>query len=199
MINDKIKIVFKTFSLIVFLFISSTNVTFGSELDKLFLKLKKASNQNVALKYEGEIWRYWYNDGFNDNSNKIMDECLVFFKNNKLDKAINCFTDLNKLDHNWAEPLNKIATIKFLMGDYEKSIRYIKLTLKKEPRHFGAIAGLVQINVILKKYDTALKHLASLEKIHPFISILSLRPGLEKLLKKTSDMISLRLDIFSKT
>ena len=74
MINDKIKIVFKTFSLIVFLFISSTNVTFGSELDKLFLKLKKASNQNVALKYEGEIWRYWYNDGFNDNSNKIIDE-----------------------------------------------------------------------------------------------------------------------------
>ena len=184
MINDKIKIVFKTFSLIVFLFISSTNVTFGSELDKLFLKLKNASNQNVALKYEAEIWRYWYNDGFNDSSNKIMDECLVFFKNNKFDKAINCFTDLNKLDHNWAEPLNKIATIKFLMGDYEKSIRYIKLTLKKEPRHFGAIAGLVQINVILKKYDTALKHLASLEKIHPFISILSLRPGLEKLLKK---------------
>ena len=79
---------------------------------------------------------------------------------------------------------DRIATIKFLMGDYEKSIRYIRLTLKKEPRHFGAIAGLVQINVILKKYDTALKHLASLEKIHPFISILSLRPGLEKLLKK---------------
>lgn len=186
MINDKIKIFIKTFTLIISLFISTTNFSFGSELDKLFLKLKNASNQNVALKYEGEIWRYWYKDGLNDNSNKIMDECLVFFKNNKLDKANNCFTNLNKLDHNWAEPLNKIATIKFLMGDYEKSIRYIKLTLKKEPRHFGAIAGLVQINIILKKYDAALKHLVSLEKIHPFISILSLRPDLEKLLKKHS-------------
>ena len=72
------------------------------------------------------------------------------------------------------------------MGDYEKSIRYIKLTLEKEPRHFGAIAGLVQINIILKKYDAALKNLVSLEKIHPFISILSLRPDLEKLLKKHS-------------
>jgi len=186
MINDKIKILIKTFTLIISLFILTTNVSFGSELDKLFLKLKNASNQNVALKYEGEIWRYWYNNGLNDNSNKIMDECLVFFKNNKLDKAINCFTYLNKLDYNWAEPLNKIATIKFLMGDYEKSIRYIKLTLEKEPRHFGAIAGLVQINIILKKYDAALKHLVSLEKIHPFISILSLRPDLEKLLKKHS-------------
>jgi len=186
MINDKIKTVFKTFSIIFLLFISTINFSFGSELDKLFLKLKNASNQNVALKYEGEIWRYWYNDGLNDNSNKIMDECLVFFKNNKLDSAINCFTNLNKLDYNWAEPLNKIATIKFLMGDYEKSIRYIKLTLEKEPRHFGAIAGLVQINIILKKYDAALEHLVSLEKIHPFISILSLRPDLEKLLKKHS-------------
>ena len=184
--NDNIKIVFKTFNLIIFLFISTTNVSFGSELDKLFLKLKNASNQNVALKYEGEIWHYWYNDGFNDSSNKIMDECLVFFKNNKLDKAINCFINLNKLDPNWAEPLNKIATIKFLMGDYEKSIRYIRLTLEKEPRHFGAIAGLVQINIILKKYNAALKHLVNLEKIHPFISILSLRPDLEKLLKKHS-------------
>ena len=186
MINDKIKIVFKTFSLIIFFFISMINVSFGSELDKLFFKLKNASNLNVALKYEGEIWNYWYNNGLNDNSNKIMEECLVFFKNNKLDKAINCFTNLNKLDQNWAEPLNKIATIKFLMGDYDKSIRYIKLTLEKEPRHFGAIAGLVQINIILKKYDTALKHLVSLEKIHPFISILSLRPNLENLLKKHS-------------
>jgi hypothetical protein len=64
-------------------------------------------------------------------------------------------------------------------------LKDIRLTLQKEPRHFGAIAGLVQINVILKKYDEALKHLDSLKKIYPFATILSLKPIIKKLHKKS--------------
>ena len=79
---------------------------------------------------------------------------------------------------------NKIATIKFLKGDYLGSINDIKKTLKLEPRHFGAISGLVQINIILKKYEEALINLEYVLNIHPNIGIKKLRPYLKKLLKK---------------
>ena len=77
----------------------------------------------------------------------------------KLNEALRLFINLSTLDPNWAEPMNKIATIRYLQGDFYGSIRDIQLTLKLEPRHFGAIAGLAQINLALGKYKNSLKNL----------------------------------------
>ena len=89
-----------------------------------------------------------------------------------------------KLPH-WAEPINKIATIKFIMGDYISSVHYIKQTLILEPRHFGAISGLTQINIALKKYDKALENLDYVTSIYPFIAIKKLRPFILNMLKES--------------
>ena len=183
--NFNLKFILYILKFIIIFFLLFTNMSFGSELDKLFFKIKNAPSYDIALKYETKIWQYWYNEGSSKNSNLIMKKCLINFQNGSLEKALNCFVNLHKLEQNWAEPLNKLATIKFMMGDYEGSLKDIRLTLQKEPRHFGAIAGLVQINVILKKYDEALKHLDSLKKIYPFATILSLKPIIKKLHKKS--------------
>ena len=106
--------------------------------------------------------------------------------NGKLDQALTIFIDISKKDPKWAEAYNKIAIIKFLKGDYLGSINDIKKTLKLEPRHFGAISGLVQINIILKKYEEALINLEYVLNIHPNICIKKLKPYLKKLLKKSS-------------
>ena len=71
------------------------------------------------------------------------------------------------------------------MGDYLSSVYYIKQTLLLEPRHFGAISGLTQINIALKKYDKALKNLDYVTSIHPFITIKKLRPLILNMLKKS--------------
>ena len=65
------------------------------------------------------------------------------------------------------------------------SIKYIKLTLKKERRHFGAISGLAQINLRLGRFENALKNIDQVLKIHPFVGIKKIKPLLlEKLNKK---------------
>ena len=114
-----------------------------------------------------------------------MQKGVNLLNNGKLDQALTIFKDISKKEPNWAESYNKIATIKFLKGDYLGSINDIKKTLKLEPRHFGAISGLVQINIILKKYEEALINLEYVINIHPNIGIKKLRPYLEKLLEKS--------------
>ena len=71
----------------------------------------------------------------------------------------------------WQNLKTKNLTIKFLQKDYLTSIKYIKLTLEKERRHFGAISGLAQINLRLGRFENALKNINHVLQIHPFISI----------------------------
>ena len=154
--------------------ISFPHKAYSSELDDLFLKLKLSDNTVLARNYESKIWKIWLNSG-----SKLME-------NGQLVHAQKVFEEISIKDPYWAESYNKIATIKFLKGDYSGSINDIQKTLKLEPRHFGAISGLVQINIILKNYEQALKNLEYVLKIHPNIGIKKLMPYLKKLLKKSS-------------
>ena len=184
---------FHQYSLIsrIFLFfiiisISFPHKAYSSELDNLFLKLKLSDNAVLARNYESKIWKIWLNSGSSDASNNQMQIGLKLMENGQLVHAQRVFEEISIKDPNWAESYNKIATIKFLKGDYSGSINDIQKTLKLEPRHFGAISGLVQINIILKNYEQALKNLEYVLKIHPNIGIKKLRPYLKKLLKKSS-------------
>ena len=175
----------KIYTIFIIIFVNFSYIANSSELDNLFLKLKQSTNHNVAMDYEAKIWNLWLNNGSTKSSNSQMQKGLELLQNGKLDLALSIFKNLSKKEPIWAEPINKIATIKFLQGDYIGSINDIKSTLKLEPRHFGAISGLVQINIILKEYKQALKNLDYVLKIHPFIGIKRLKPHIQNLLKKS--------------
>ena len=113
-----------------------------------------------------------------------MKQGIIFFNNGELNNALKVFLNLCEVEPEWAEPFNKVATIKFLQKDYIASIKYIKLTLEKERRHFGAISGLAQINLRLGRFESALKNINQALKIHPFIGIKKIKPLLLKKLKK---------------
>ena len=179
-------VISKIFLFFIIIFISFFYNAFSSELDNLFLRLKQSENPMIARNYESKIWKLWLNNGTSDASNTQMQKGVDLLNNGKLDQALTIFIDISKKDPKWAESYNKIATIKFLKGDYLGSTNDIKNTLKLEPRHFGAISGLVQINIILKKYEEALINLEYVLNIHPYIGIKKFKPYLKKLLKKSS-------------
>ena len=176
----KIKLVI----IILFLILVNSNSN-SDELNYLFLKLKNAENFSKATSIEKKIWNIWITNGSNQKNNLQMSKGLKLFNNGNLNKALKVFLNLCKIEPEWAEPFNKVATIKFLQKDYLTSIKYIKLTLEKERRHFGAISGLAQINLRLGKFENALKNINEALKIHPFVGMKNIKPLLlEKLNKK---------------
>ena len=69
---------------------------------------------------------------------------------------------------NFAESWNKRATVYYLIGDYENSIKDINQTLTLEPRHFGAMDGLALIHIKLKEYKKAAKIYKKILEILPY-------------------------------
>ena len=171
-------------SSLIFIFMNLNS--YADELSSFFTKLKNSENYMIAKQLEKKIWNYWITNSSNEENNLKMQYGIQLLNNGNIKKALKVFLHLCNSEPHWAEPFNKVATIKFIQKDYQRSIDFIKLTLKREPRHFGAISGLVQINIILKNYEQALKNLEYVLKIHPNIGIKKLRPYLKKLLKKSS-------------
>ena len=175
----------KILTFILIIYFSLGSKVFGSELDTLFINLKNAQDPIIAKEFENQIWKFWINDSSNENNRLKMTKGISLMQKGKLDEALNIFITLSILDPSWAEPLNKIATIRYLQGDFYGSIRDIQFTLKLEPRHFGAVAGLAQINLALGKYKDSLKNLDYAISIYPYIGMRNLRSTLLNLIENS--------------
>jgi tetratricopeptide (TPR) repeat protein len=57
----------------------------------------------------------------------------------------------------WAEAWNARATLRYLEGDLDGSMADIAETLKREPRHLGALLGMASILESRDKHEEALK------------------------------------------
>ena len=167
------------------LFFLPINNAFSSNLDELFYQLKNAENPNLAKEHESKIWEFWLTAGSSKINNSDMQKGIGLMQSGQLDEALKLFINLSKSDPEWPEPINKIATIRYIQGDLYGSIRDIQLTLKLEPRHFGAIAGLAQINLALGRYKESLRNLDFAIDIYPFIGIKNLKPIVLDLIKKS--------------
>lgn len=124
-------------------------------LDKLFIDLKSATTIEIARPLEAEIWDIWLRSG-NKEVDKLMVMGISGMNNADYDGALDAFTQIVRLAPDFAEGWNKRATIFYLMGRYEDSIKDIGRVLALEPRHFGALSGLGLCNARLNKDTEAL-------------------------------------------
>jgi len=87
--------------------------------------------------------------------------------------AIETFTRIIEKKPDFAEGWNKRATVYYLIGEYEKSLRDCDEVLKRNPSHFGALAGYGQIYLrlgaperALERFERALRVNPNLEQVH---------------------------------
>ena len=72
---------------------------------------------------------------------------------------------------NFAEAHNKLATVLFLMEDYEGAIKECKFTLEMNPNHFGAWHGKGLCLYKIARYSEAIESFKSALKIQPYADI----------------------------
>ena len=177
--------------ILFFLFFSSVNAyDRKSTLDKLFIQLKNAKDLSSALIVESKIAKIWdvhpsdNRRGF--RLTELLNQGSVLINRGELNKAYNIFTQIIATEPDWAEAWNRRATVLYLMKKYQSSLDDIKITLKFEPRHFGALGGQALNYLELKEYEKAIESYKAVQKIYPLKdSAKKMIPMLKELIDQT--------------
>ncbi len=83
-----------------------------------------------------------------------------------LDVAIRLLNTIIEIRPNYTEAWNRRATLYFLK-DYSNSLADLRQVLSREPRHFGALAGLGTIMEELGEEKQALEAFRRAQAVHP--------------------------------
>jgi len=113
-------------------------------LDFLFGALKAAPDEISAKHVEARIWAMWLQTP-SDTAALLMSRAKAAADAKKLDVAVKLLDSLIRLRPDYTEAWNRRATIYYLQNDYVRSMQDIQQVLTREPRHFGALAGLGMI------------------------------------------------------
>jgi tetratricopeptide (TPR) repeat protein len=113
-------------------------------LDFLFGSLKAAPDEASAKHVEARIWAIWLQTP-SDTAALLMTRAKAAMDAQQIDVALKLLDAVIKLRPDYVEAWNRRATLYYLQNDYARSIADIEQVLVREPRHFGALAGLGMI------------------------------------------------------
>ncbi|MHA6296864.1 tetratricopeptide repeat protein [Devosia sp. CAU 1758] len=149
----------------------------SAELDALFARLSSATDEPTARAIATDIWTVWTQP----------DDPVVAARVAQIMSAGGLAGPASQLPlidalvadfPDYAEGWNLRATAHFLNGAYDKSLADIDETLKREPRHFGALAGRALIYHTQGKHEHAIEAVKKALDIHPFLPERALFPEL---------------------
>lgn len=112
-----------------------------NDLDFLFGALKAAPDATSAKAIEDRIWAVWIVSP-SDTANLLMTRVKTAVESKNLDLAVKLLDSIVAIKPDYVEAWNRRATIHYLRKDFERSLADIRQILAREPRHFGALAGL---------------------------------------------------------
>jgi tetratricopeptide (TPR) repeat protein len=110
-------------------------------LDFLFDALKVAPDETSAKAIEERIWSVWLVSK-SDTCNLLMNRVKVAMDAEDYNVAIKLLDAVVELKPDYVEGWNRRATIFYMKKDFGPAIADLRQVLAREPRHFGALAGL---------------------------------------------------------
>jgi len=147
-------------------------------LDELFTRLAGAKDESEANGVANLIERRWARSG-SDTADLLMSRAEEALKAKEFPLAVELLDRVLTLRPEWAEAWHRRATAFFLLDDPVSAIADIQRVLTREPRHFGAWAGLGHIYVSGGDKKRALEAYRKALAIHPYLP--KLREAIERL------------------
>ena len=123
----------------------------AEDLPGLMAALHDASTK-VRQSAEQAVWKIWSRSGDAD-ADQDFEAGLAQMQSGDLRGAVQTFGRVIRAKPDFAEAWNKRATVWFLLGEDDLSLRDCDEVIKRNPRHFGVLAGYGQIH--LRKGDLA--------------------------------------------
>ncbi len=136
------------------------------ELDALFAQLEQAADTQSAAPIEQAIWAHWAESG-SPTVNILLERAAAAESDGDSDLALGFLDQASDLAPDYAEPWNRRANLAYRSEDYTGAVAAIQETLKREPRHFGALAGLGLIYEELGQQRAALEAFRAALAVHP--------------------------------
>ena len=131
---------------------------------------------------EHSVWQVWGRSG-DTEADELLQVGIEEMNRGDGPAAVETFTKAIQRKPDFAEAWNKRATVYFLMGEHEKSLKDCDEVMKRNPAHFGALAGYGQIYLQLDQPERALTYFRRALRVNPNMrSVEQIIPQLEQLL-----------------
>ncbi|MDF0599760.1 hypothetical protein P1J78_03345 [Psychromarinibacter sp. C21-152] len=139
------------------------------DYDALLAELAAADSQAEADALVPRIWEIWLTAP-DAAAQEVLDAALA------RRRAYDYLGALRHLDRlvaeypDYAEGWNQRATVHFLTGNFERSLADVAEVLKREPRHFGALAGRAVIYFQQGRIPLAQLAVREAMEVHPYLA-----------------------------
>ena len=135
---------------------------------ELFEELAAAENETDANIVAAQIWDMWFTPPGYEIGNMVeLASHLRIIGNYRA--SLEVWNRIVAIAPEWSEGWNQRATLHYRMGHYEDSLADIAETLKREPKHFGALAGRAEIERLQGRLEDSERTLREAAAIHPWI------------------------------
>ena len=148
-----------------------------ADVKALVEKLRDADEQTRSGAEES-LWKIWARSG-DEKVDALYQVGIRQMNQGLADEALATFTRIIEMKPEFAEAWNKRATLYFLMGQPRKSLADCDEVMKRNPHHFGALAGYFQIYLQLEDFERALKYGRRALEVNPNME--GVRQGVEAL------------------
>jgi tetratricopeptide (TPR) repeat protein len=135
------------------------------DADKLLARLRD-DDARVRELAAGALWEVWGRSGdpaIDAQYRRGMEQMATA----QLVDALATFTEIIQRRPSFAEAWNKRATIYFVLGQLELSMKDCDEVLRLNPNHFGALSGMAQMHVLLGEPERAIEYFERTLKVNP--------------------------------
>jgi tetratricopeptide (TPR) repeat protein len=115
---------------------------------------------------ETAIWAIWSRSG-DAATDRLFERGLEQMREGQLRVAVDTFSRVIAMRPDFTEAWNKRATVYFLIGEDDLSLKDCDEVLNRNPQHFGVLAGYGQIYLRKGEFQRALDYLEQAITINP--------------------------------
>ena len=125
--------------------------------DKVLLARLFDEDPTVREIAEQGLWVLWSRSG-DAATDALLARGVMEMQTARLTDAVATFSEVIAKQPDFAEGWNKRATALFLAGEFRRSLADCDEVIKRNPNHFGALAGYGQIYFQAEQYQRAVQY-----------------------------------------